>query len=379
MKVIISPQSFKGSLTGTAAAKAIEEGLRRVFRDADAVRIPVADGGDGTLEVLVENTGGQIFTSPVTGPLGLPVSAKWGVMKDGETAVIEMAQASGLTLVTPGRRDPRTTSTLGTGQLIKRALDKGYRRVIVGLGGSATNDGGMGMAHALGVRFLDRTGSALQPTGAALAHVASIDVSSIHMSIREAEIIAASDVTNPLCGPTGASQIYGPQKGASPSTITSLDNFLAHYALIIKETMGVDVANVPGSGAAGGLGAGLMAFANAQIRSGIDIVCEALDFEGSLHKAHLVITGEGRLDRSTAYNKAPIGVALRAKASGVPVLAMAGIVGEGYEAVYSHGITAVVCIVNRPMSIKESLKNTYSLLADATERAMKLLALPPPS
>lgn len=375
MKVVIAPQSFKGGLTGAAAAGAIEEGLLKIFPNAEVVRVPVADGGDGTLEALVENTGGQIFTNRVAGPLEEPVMARWGVMGDGKTAVIEMAQASGLALVPPSRRDPRRTTTLGTGQLIKVALDLGYRRIIVGLGGSATNDGGMGMAHALGARFLDGSGARLHPNGAALARLASIDASALHLALKETEIIAATDVTNPLYGPQGAAPVYGPQKGASPKVVGELDRALAQYARVIKESLGLEVAHRPGAGAAGGLGAGLMAFANGQVKSGIDIVCDVLGFDEHLVGANLVITGEGRVDHSTVYNKAPIGVARRAKAFDIPVIVLAGSLGKGYESVYGHGIDAVVCIVDRPMAIQDSLGRTYALLVDATERTLRLLNL----
>ena len=375
MKVVIAPQSFKGSVSGAEAAKAIEEGLRKVFPGAETVLVPVADGGDGTLEALVENTSGQMFTSRVSGPLGDPVKARWGVMGDGKTAVIEMAQASGLVLVPFGRRNPRHTTTFGTGQLIKQALERGYRRMIVGLGGSATNDGGAGMARALGARFRDKEGEALPQGGAALARLASIDVTNLHPALKDTEVIAASDVDNPLCGPKGASAVYGPQKGASPKIVEELDKALEHYAAIIKENLGLDVANRPGAGAAGGLGAGLMAFAGGQVRSGIDIVCDVLGFDDHLIGAHLVITGEGRIDASTIYNKAPIGVARRAATHKIPVIALAGILGKGFEAVYDHGIGAVVCIVDRPMPIRESIGRTYELLTSATERSLRLLNL----
>ena len=375
MKVVIAPQAFKGSLSATEAAKAIEEGLLKVFPASEAVRVPVADGGDGTLEVLVENTGGEIFTSTVTGPLVEPVQARWGIMGDGRTAVIEMAQASGLALVPPDKRNPCRTTTNGTGQLIREALDRGYRRIIVGLGGSATNDGGAGMAQALGVRFLDAQRHELAPGGASLAQLASIDLSGLHPSLKEAEIIAATDVNNPLYGPKGSSAVYGPQKGATPQMVEELERALKHYARVVQEHLGVDITERPGTGAAGGLGAGLMAFASAEVRSGIGLVCEVLGFDKHLMGTHLVVTGEGRLDGSTVYDKAPIGIAQRAKAQRIPVIALAGSLGTGYEAVYDHGIDAVVCIVDKPMAIRESLHRTYELLAQATERSLRLLRL----
>ena len=375
MKVVISPQAFKGALSGAQAAQAIQEGVRLVLPQAQTVLMPVADGGDGTLEALVENTQGRIFSTRVTGPLMERVNARWGVMGGGQTAVIEMAQASGLALVPPERRDPRRTTTLGTGQLIKEALAQGYRHIIVGMGGSATNDGGAGMAKALGVRFLDSDGKELNEGGADLPRLASLDLSGLHPALKETEVIAASDVTNPLCGPHGASAVYGPQKGASQSVVRELDSALFHYAQVIKQAIGVDVADRPGAGAAGGLGAGLMAFANGRVQSGIDIVCDVLSMDKHLEGASLVITGEGRLDRSTIYNKAPIGVAHRAKALGIKVLVLAGGLGPGYEEVYGHGIDAVACISDRAMPIRESIRRTYPLLVGATARAMRMLVL----
>ena len=328
MRIVIAPQSFKGSVSGPEAARAIQEGILRVFPKAETVLVPVADGGDGTLDALVEATSGQTFASRVNGPLRQRVQARWGVMGDCKTAVIEMAQASGLALLPYKDRNPRHTSTYGTGQLIKRALDRGYRRIIVGMGGSATNDGGVGMAWALGARFYDSKGLPLTPGGAALSRLASIDVLGLHPALKRAEIIAASDVDNPLCGPEGASAVYGPQKGANANTVRILDKALERYASVVRESLGIDVAERPGAGAAGGLGAGLMAFCDGQVRSGIDIVCQVLDFDARLQGADLVITGEGRLDASTVYNKAPVGVARRASALGIPVIALAGSLGR---------------------------------------------------
>ena len=379
MRIVIAPQSFKGSVSGPEAARAIQEGILRVFPKAETVLVPVADGGDGTLDALVEATSGQTFASRVNGPLRQRVQARWGVMGDCKTAVIEMAQASGLALLPYKDRNPRHTSTYGTGQLIKRALDRGYRRIIVGMGGSATNDGGVGMAWALGARFYDSKGLPLTPGGAALSRLASIDVLGLHPALKRAEIIAASDVDNPLCGPEGASAVYGPQKGANANTVRILDKALERYASVVRESLGIDVAERPGAGAAGGLGAGLMAFCDGQVRSGIDIVCQVLDFDARLQGADLVITGEGRLDASTVYNKAPVGVARRASALGIPVIALAGSLGRGFEAVYDHGISAAVCIVDRPLSMRVSVARTSELLTAAAERAMRLLAIPTPA
>ena len=329
-------------------------------------------GGDGTLHALVDATGGQVFTSTVTGPLGQPLEARWGVMGDGGTAVIEMALASGLALVPQRRRNPRITTTAGTGDIMKEALERGYTRIIVGLGGSATNDGGAGFATALGARFLDSGGRSLPPGGSALIRLDRIEHSGLHPRLANATVIAATDVTNPLCGPDGASAIFGPQKGANPDMVRELDAALANYARVVSRDMGRDVLDQPGAGAAGGLGAGLMAFAGATLQSGIDMVCEVLNFDEMLRDADLVITGEGRADRSTIFNKAPAGVARHAQAHGVPTLLLAGSLGPGYEELYDHSLAAVICIADRPMSFEQSLSRSAELLENAARNATRL-------
>ena len=389
MKVVIAPQAFKGGLSGLEAAVAIEQGVLAAMPNAETVKVPIADGGDGTLDALVTGTGGQMFSSKVTGPLGEPVTAQWGAMGrrgeshgagskgDGpETAVIEMARASGLALVPLRRRDPRLTTTYGTGELMGEALDRGYRSIIVGLGGSATNDGGVGMAQALGVRFLDSNGRDLPFGGAALSRLSRIDMSGLRMGIMGATITAATDVTNPLCGPTGASAVYGPQKGASRRTVEALDAALDRFSRVVERSMGVDIKDVSRAGAAGGMGAGLIAFTNARVESGVDLVCRVLGLGTVLERTDLVITGEGRADGSTVFDKAPVGVARLAKSMGVKaVVLIAGSLGRGYEELYEHGIDAVVPILNRPMSFDESLSRSHDLLRDATERTMRLLAV----
>ena len=306
MKILISPQAFKESLSGMEAALAIEEGVLRALPNAQTTLIPIADGGDGTLETLVSTTGGTIQRATVEDPLGRPITSSWGALGDGQTAMIEMSRASGLALLQEQERNPKITSTIGTGQLILEALNNGFSKLIIGIGGSATNDGGAGMASALGVQFLDRDGKTVSDGGAALSELAHIDLATIHPGLKSAEIIGATDVTNPLCGPTGASAVYGPQKGANTEIINRLDSALMHLADIIKSDIGMDVSDKPGSGAAGGLGAGLLAFANAELRSGIDMVCDVLEFEKHVNGADLVITGEGQSDASTVYDKAPM-------------------------------------------------------------------------
>jgi glycerate 2-kinase len=373
MKIVIAPQSFKGSIFALEAAQAIERGVLTAEPDAETVLVPVADGGDGTLEALVNTTGGQTFRSIVTGPLGQAVEAMWGVMGDGQTAVVEMARASGLALVPPQRRNPRTTTTRGTGEIIKEALDKGFTRIIVGLGGSATNDAGAGMASALGVKFLDGEGQPLPNGGAALSRLARVDLSGLHPRLAGATIIGATDVTNPLCGPTGASAVYGPQKGATPEIVGELDAALKNFAEVVRRDLGKDILESPAAGAAGGLGAGLMAFTGAELRSGIDMVCEVLEFDQHLEGADLVITGEGGTDESTIYDKAPVGVARRARSRQVPTIILTGSIGHGYQMLYQHGIAGIVCIADRPMNFERSIARSAELLEGAAERTLHLL------
>ena len=375
INIVIAPQAFKQSVGARQAAVVIRRGIMRAAPDAETTLIPVADGGDGTLAALIDTSGGRYFEAVVSGPLGEPAVARWGVMGDGQTAVIEMALASGLALLSDEQRDPRRASTYGTGELMRAALDAGYARIIVGLGGSATNDGGVGMAAALGVRFRDDGGQDLAPGGAALARLAQIDTGGVHPGLADAVIIGATDVTNPLCGATGASAIFGPQKGAAPAVVAELDGCLANLAQVIERDLGIGVADAPGAGAAGGLGAGLLAFAGAELRSGIDLVCEVLDFDRYAAGADLVITGEGRADRSTAFDKAPVGIARRSRAFGTPTILLAGSLGPGYELLYEHGIDAIIPIAEEPATLEYSLRNGAELLERAAERALRLYLL----
>ncbi|MCY4556575.1 MAG: glycerate kinase [Chloroflexi bacterium] len=375
MRIVISPQAFKHSIGAREAALAIQRGVLRAVPDAETVLIPVADGGDGTLAALIDTTGGSYREATVTGPLGDAIQARWGVMGDGETAVIEMALASGLALIPDDRRDPRRATTYGTGELIRAALEDGYRRIIVGLGGSATNDGGTGMASALGARFRDAAGDPLPPGGAALANLAHVDTTALDPALSETTIIGATDVTNPLCGETGASAIFGPQKGATPETVAELDGCLSKYASVVLSDLGIDVLHTPGSGAAGGLGAGLIAFTGAELRSGIDMVCDVLDFDRHAPGTDFVITGEGRADRSTAFDKAPVGIARRARQFGVPTVLIAGSLGPGYDTLYDHGIDAILPIGEEPSDLDTSLQRGAELLERAAERAIRLYGL----
>ena len=372
MKIVIAPQSFKGSLSSREVAEAISRGVQRVLADVETVILPMADGGEGTVEALVYATDGHIMTTDVTGPLGEKVRAKWGILGDGDTAVVEMAAASGIILVPPDKLDPFVTTTYGTGELVLAALDAGCHSLIIGIGGSATNDGGAGMAQALGVRLLDEHNKELSQGGAVLARLSRIDISGIDRRLTKQRVIAACDVTNPLCGPQGASRVYGPQKGATEEMCHQLDEALANYARIIKRDLGIDILDIPGAGAAGGLGAGLIAFLGAELARGIDIISEAIGLEEHLKEATLVFTGEGRIDPQTLFGKTVAGVAEKAKVSGIPVIAIVGEVTGSCEPIYQQGIDAILSIAPGPISLKQSMDNAEHLIADTTERALRL-------
>lgn len=376
MKVVIAPQTFKGSISALKVAKAMSEGVRRVVPDAETALVPVADGGDGTLETLADVSGGELRYAEVSGPLGEKVAAGWGALGDGETAVLEMARTSGLALVQEDKRNPLTATTFGLGELILAALDAGFRRFIVGIGGSATNDAGAGMAQALGIRLLDADGNELPMGGAALADLDRIDVSDVDPRIAQSEFAVACDVSNPLTGPRGAAAVYGPQKGATPEMVDQLDRALKRFAEVAKRDLGVDVDDLPGAGAAGGLGGGLVAFMNGTLRAGVDVVLDAVGLDRHLEGADLVITGEGQLDDQTVYNKAPIGVARRAKTRGIPVIAVSGSLGERFTEVHAHGIDAVSAIVCAPeMTLQEATARAEELIASATEEAMRYMRI----
>jgi glycerate kinase len=375
MRVVIAPQSLKGSLTAAEAGEAIALGVRAALPDAEIAIVPVADGGEGTVQALVDATGGAIIEQIVTGPLGEPVAASFGILGDGQTAAIEMASCAGLPLVPPALRDPRIATTYGVGELILAALERGSRRFIIGIGGSATNDGGAGMAQALGALLIDHAGQPIAPGGAALAGLARISIEAMDARLQACSFDVACDVNNPLCGPTGASAVYGPQKGATPEMVVQLDAALAHYAGIIERDLGKHVRDIPGAGAAGGLGAGLLAFLGATLRPGAQIVLEAVKLERQLRDADLVITAEGQLDSQTAYGKSVGAVAALAKRYNIPVLALAGGLGEGYQQAYTLGIDAITVLPSSPMSLDYAMQHAASLASDATERALRLVNL----
>jgi glycerate kinase len=371
MRVVIAPNTFKGSLTASEAAAAIARGVREAFPDAEVVEIPVADGGDGTVEALVSAHHGEYRTVAVEGPLGDPVSAAYGLIKAGRTGVVELASASGLTLILPERRDPRKTSTYGFGQLLEAVRHAGVEDLIAGIGGSATNDGGAGMAQALGYRLLDAAGEDLPRGGAALARLARIDSSGFDPAWRAVKVMVACDVTNPLTGPLGASAVYGPQKGADEAAVRELDAALGRFAAVIERDLGKRVATVPGAGAAGGAGAGLIAFLDAKLVPGAPLVVEASGFDAKLKGADLVITGEGQADAQTGYGKAPGEVAKRAKAARIPVLLIAGSKGSGWEALRDLGVTAVVTLDEEGDNLQQLMRDAGQLLTRTAARACK--------
>ncbi|PSW44057.1 glycerate kinase [Photobacterium leiognathi] len=355
MKIIIAPDSYKESLTAMEVATAIENGFRQVIPNAEYIKLPMADGGEGTVQSLVDASNGTIIEHSVAGPLGEQVNGFFGLMGDGKTAIIEMAAASGLHLVSPELRNPMLTTSFGTGELILAALDKGVEHIIVGIGGSATNDGGIGMAQALGVRFLDENNKQISYGCGALARLHHIDISNIDPRLVSVKLEVACDVDNTLCGEKGASQVFGPQKGATPEMITQLDNNLAHYAEIIKRDLGKDVKDMAGAGAAGGMGAALLGIFNAQLRPGIEIVMDAVNLADVLQDADLVITGEGRIDSQTIHGKTPIGVARTAKRFNKPVIGIAGSLSYDCNIVHEHGIDAVFSVVPRSVNLAEAL------------------------
>lgn len=355
MKIIIAPDSYKESLTAMEVATAIENGFRQVMPNAEYIKLPMADGGEGTVQSLVDASSGRIIECTVTGPLGEQVNGFFGLMGDGKTAIIEMAAASGLHLVSPEQRNPMLTTSFGTGELILAALDKGVEHIIVGIGGSATNDGGIGMAQALGVRLLDENNKSINYGGGALARLHHIDISDIDPRLAKLKLEVACDVDNPLCGEKGASQVFGPQKGATPEMVVQLNNNLAYYAEIIKRDLGTDVKDIAGAGAAGGMGAALLGLFNAQLRPGIEIVMDAVNLADVLKDADLVITGEGRIDSQTIHGKTPIGVARTAKRFNKPVIGIAGCLSYDCDVVHEHGIDAVFSVVPRSVSLAEAL------------------------
>ena len=373
MKILIAPDSFKNALSAMEVGKCIKTGLLKAMPDAEIELLPMADGGEGTVEALIDATRGRLIVARVHDPLMRPIDASFGVTGDGLTAVIEMASASGIQVISAEERNPWVTTTYGTGELIVAALDQGCRKFILGIGGSATNDCGMGLAAALGVRFLNASGNPVDHGGGSLADVTTIDMSGLDARIAETSIMVACDVTNPLTGPTGASHVYGPQKGADPEMVKKLDQNLLHFAGVIREQLDKEVDRIPGAGAAGGLGAGLIAFLDGELVQGVTAIAGVTGLDQAAAKADLVITGEGKIDSQTRYGKTPFGVAQSAKKFNKPVIAIAGTIGEGAEELYERGIDTIFSIVDGPLSLEEAIANTPRLLEATGERIGRLI------
>ncbi|MDO4236190.1 glycerate kinase [Pseudomonas sp.] len=364
MKIIIAPDSFKDSLSAERVAQAIADGLVQVWPDAQLVQCPMADGGEGTVAAVLAACNGQLRSQTVCGPLGAAVQAHWGWLADSHTAIIEMAEASGLQLVAPGQRDACSSSTYGTGELIRAALDLGARRIILAIGGSATNDGGAGAMQALGVQLFDAQDQPLVPGGLALAGLARISLENLDSRLAQVRFEIAADVNNPLCGAHGASAIFGPQKGATPEQVLQLDAALGHFADHCARVLPGDVRDEPGSGAAGGLGFAAKAFLGAQFRAGVEVVAELVGLDAAVRGADLVITGEGRFDAQTLRGKTPFGVARIARHHQVPVIVIAGTLGDGYEQMYAHGVDAAFALPSAPMSLEQACSEAPRLLRE---------------
>lgn len=371
MKLVIAPDSFKGSLSAVEVAEVMKRAISKALPQAETVLVPAADGGEGTMDSLVAATGGKKIAVTVQGPTCQPVKAEYGVLGDNETCVIEMASASGLVLISSDERNPMVTTTYGTGELIKAALDAGYQSFILAVGGSATNDGGAGMLQALGMKLLDEKGNAIGYGGAEVGLIASIDDSLFDKRIAQSTFMIASDVQNPFVGPTGASAVFGPQKGATPEMVATLDRYLTKWADLIEEKTTIRLHDRAGAGAAGGIGGAFQAFFPSSMKRGIDLVIEYTGLEQKLEGADLVLTGEGQIDYQTASGKTPMGIAEAAKKQGIPVIAIAGSVGQGIEELYQYGITSVFSIVNRPMNLQQAIERCEEYVAFTTEQVVR--------
>lgn len=376
MKLIFAPDSFKGSLTAMESCDILERVAMRHFPGAQTVAIPVADGGEGTVDALLRAMGGTRMRMQVTGPLFEPETAEWGMLGDGETAVMEMAQASGLPYVPASQRDPRRTTTLGTGEMMAEAIRRGARKILIGIGGSATNDGGIGLLQALGAVFTDAAGKAVPPVGGELARVEKADFSGLMPGLSQVQITVICDVTNPLLGENGATYIYGPQKGATPAIRDELEAGMTHYAQVIERELGREIASFPGAGAAGGLGAALGGVLGATLRSGIDAVLDAVDFDAKLEGVDLAVTGEGRIDgQSVRFGKVPVGVAKRCAARGIPTVAIVGGIGEGAEGLYALCESTIQTTVSGPMSLERAMQDAPALYEQAADRLFRAIRI----
>jgi glycerate 2-kinase len=372
---LLAPDSFKESMTAKEVCEAMEIGIKRAIPDAECIHVPMADGGEGTVQSLIDATGGTLIKKEVTGPLGTPVIAQYGILGDGKTGVIEMASASGIHYVTKETKNPLITTTFGTGELIRDCIEQGITDIILGIGGSATNDGGTGMAAALGYKFLDKDGNELPLGGGYLGELDTIDTSNVIPQLKNINILVASDVNNPLCGEHGASAVFGPQKGATPEMVRILDKNLRHYSKVVKEQIGIDMVDVPGAGAAGGLGAGLLAFTNSTMKKGIEIVIEYTNLKEKMQNVDYCFTGEGGIDFQTKFGKAPYGVSQAAKSvnSAIKVIALAGYVGQDVETLYEEGFDAIFGIVPGAADIDTLLAQGKENVARTSESIARLL------
>jgi glycerate kinase len=375
MNILAAPDSFKGSLTALEVSENIKIGIKNFDQNINVDLLPMADGGEGTVQSLVDATDGEIIRKEVTGPLGEKVEAFYGILGNQNTAVIEMAAASGLPLIAPAKRNPLKTTTYGTGELIASALDHGVEKIIVGIGGSATNDAGVGMAQALGAEILDENGKQIAFGGENLSKIKEINLESLDSRIKELEVLTACDVDNPLFGRNGAAYVYAPQKGADQYMVEKLDNNLRHFNEMIKKELGKNVNKIPGAGAAGGLGAGLVAFLGAELKAGVDIILDLINFERRLKDVDLVITGEGMLDGQSIYGKTPVGVAKKAKEKDIPVIAVAGTLGFGVEKVLDHGIDAYFSIIDKPAELDLIIKETPKLIQKLSEQIIRTISI----
>ncbi len=376
MKIIFAPDSFKGSLSSLEIIDILKDSAKRIFDKVVTVPVPMADGGEGTIDALTVPAGGTKETFTVTGPMNNQVEAAMGYIHGGKTAVIEMAQASGLFLIPGGKKDPLSATSYGTGELIRKALDKGIRNIIIGIGGSATNDGGMGAMRALGARFLDASGKELKGSGSDLELVSGIDISGLNPAVSECAITVICDVSNPLLGKDGATHIYGPQKGVTPDLLDRLEKGMSNYIKVVENTLGKEIANIPGAGAAGGMGAALMAFLNAELKPGIDVVLDAVNFDELIDGAAFVVTGEGNIDeQSVRFGKVPSGIMKRCTPKKVPVAVISGGMGKGAELFWQNNLGSIMTTVNGIMTLDEAISNSRELLKNGADRMFLLIKI----
>jgi glycerate kinase len=374
MKILIAPDSFKESLTSEEVCQAMVKGIRNILPDSKIITLPLSDGGEGMVNAIINSSGGTLINTFAYDPLLRNIKTLFGVLADKETAVIEVATIIGLSLLNANERNPMKTSSFGVGQLIIQALDLGYRKIILGLGGTATNDGGVGMLKALGIKFLDKSDNPISDGGGALNNLVKIDATGIDQRLKETEFIIACDVNNTLIGTTGASYVYGPQKGASPEMVITLDTNLKHYATILKRDLNIDICDVPGSGAAGGLGGACIGFFKANLQLGFSVISNLINLEKHIEDADIILTGEGKLDRQTLFGKVILGVGTLGKKHNVPVVVFTAAIQQGAELLYDHGITSIVSICQEPISKSESMNQASRLLENAVERTFRLLS-----